>query len=50
MTPTDHAGHEVYAEDVLDREELASYYDRHGIPWRRPDDEPEPEHDDEESR
>jgi hypothetical protein len=41
MTTYDHAGHEVHAEDVLDREELGAYYDRRGWPWRRDDDEPE---------
>lgn len=58
MTVYDHAGHPVHAEDVLDREELADYYDRHGIEWRRgdeaedyPDTEPD-EHpdDDQETR
>jgi len=34
VTTYDHAGHEVHAEDVLDREELGEYYDRRGIQWR----------------
>jgi hypothetical protein len=32
----DAQGREVYPEQELDAEELADYYDRNGIEWRRP--------------